>query len=88
VNKIDRKRAKEACLCQGRLHSVKGEYKEAIEEYKKALEIDPDYKPAKINLALISYMKGPLNKDKVASNKYMKLRPKGVPRPEKKENLR
>ncbi len=64
---------KEAHLYQGRLHSVKGKYKEAIEEYKKALEIDPNYKPAKINLAFISYMKNPLNKDRIASNKYMKL---------------
>jgi len=60
-------------LYQGRLHSVKGEYKKAIEAYKKALEIDPNYKPAKVNLAFISYMKGPLNKDRVASNKYTKL---------------
>jgi len=60
-------------LYQGRLFSVKGEYKEAIEEYKKALEIDPNYKLARVNLAFISYMKGPLNKDRVASNKHMKL---------------
>lgn len=60
--KINRKKTKEEYLYQGRLHSVKGEYKEAIEEYKKALEIDPNYKPAKINLGLITYMKGPLNK--------------------------
>ena len=66
-------KTKEAHLCQGRLHSVKGEYKEAIEEYKKALEIDPSYKQAKVNLGFITYMKGSLNKDRIASNKYMKL---------------
>jgi len=70
---MNSKKAKEAHLYQGRLHSVKGEYREAIEEYKKALEIDPNYKPAKVNLGFISYMNGPLNKDKIASNKYMKL---------------
>jgi len=70
-------KTKQAHLYQGRLYSVKGEDKEAIEEYKKALKIDPDYKPAQVNLGLISYMKGSLNKDKVASNKYMKLPEKG-----------
>jgi len=64
---------KEMHLYLGRLHSVKGEYKKAVEEYKKALEIDPNYKPAKVNLGFISYMKGSLNKDRCASNKYMKL---------------
>jgi len=73
VKKISSKKTKEAHLYQGRLHSVRGEYNEAITEYKKALEIDPNYKPAKVNLAFISYMKGPLGKDRIASNKYMKL---------------
>lgn len=66
-------KTKEEHLYQGRLHSVTGEYKEAVEEYKKALEIDPDYEPAKINLAFITYMQGPFNKDRFVSNKYMKL---------------
>jgi len=66
-------KTKEEHLYQGRLHSVKGEYKKAIEEYKKALEIDPNYKLAKVNLSLIAYMKGPLNKDRIPSPKYMKL---------------
>jgi len=65
--KINRRKTKEAHLYQGRLHSVKGEYKKAIEEYKKALKIDPNYKLAKVNLDFIS---------------YMKLRPKGVLRSE------
>jgi len=66
-------KTKEEHLYQGRLNSIKGEYKKAIEEYKKALEIDPNYKLAKVNLGFIYYMKGPLNKDRCASNRYMKL---------------
>ena len=66
-------KTKEEHLYQGRLHSVKGEYKEAVEEYKKALEIDLNYKPAKFNLDFITYMQGPFNKDRFVSNKYMKL---------------
>ena len=66
-------KAKEMYLYLGRLYSVKGEYKKAIEEYKKALGIDPNYKLAKVNLALIAYMKGSLNKDRIPSPKYMKL---------------
>jgi tetratricopeptide (TPR) repeat protein len=68
-----KKMTSEERLYQGRLHSVKGEYKEAIKEYKKVLKIDPNCKPAEINLAFISYMKGPLNKDRIASNKHMRL---------------
>ena len=63
----------EGHLYQGRLHSVKGEYEKALEEYRRALEIDPNCKPAKVNLGFISYMKGPWNKDKIASNKYARL---------------
>ena len=59
MKKRNRKKTKEAYLYQGRLHSVKGEYKEAIKEYKKALEIDPNYKAARVNLGFISYMKLP-----------------------------
>lgn len=66
-------KTKKEHLYLGRLYSVKGEYKKAIEEYKKALEIDPNYKLAKVNLGFIYYMKGPLNKDRCASNRYMKL---------------
>jgi len=50
---------------------LKGEYDEAIKEYKKALEIAPDYKPAKVNLSLLYYMKGPVNKDRCASSRFM-----------------
>lgn len=69
-------KTKKEHLYLGRLYSVKGEYKKAIKEYKKALEIDPNYKPARINLKFIYCMKGPLNKDRCASNKYMRLQKK------------
>jgi len=81
VEKISKKKTKEEYLYQGRLHSVKGEYKKAIEEYKRALEIDPNYKPAKVNLGFLSYMNGSLNKDKVTSNKCMKLPKKNRNKP-------
>jgi tetratricopeptide (TPR) repeat protein len=73
VKKIGKSETIEGHLYQGRLHSIKGECEKAIEEYRKALEIDPNYKPAKVNLGFISYMKGPWNKDKIASNKYARL---------------
>lgn len=73
MKKISREKNKKEHLYQGRLHSVKGEYKEAVEEYRRALEIDPNYKPAEVNLSFISYMKRPLKKDSIPSNKYMKL---------------
>ena len=73
MKEIVRDNTIEGHLYQGRLHSVKGEYEKAIEEYRRALEIDPNCRSAKVNLGLISYMKGPWNKDKIASNKYMKL---------------
>ncbi|MEW6674781.1 MAG: tetratricopeptide repeat protein [Nitrospirota bacterium] len=77
-------KTKEEHLYLGILHSVKGEYKEAIKEYKKALEIDPNYKPAKVNLAFISYMKGVLGKDRCASNRYMRLPKKRGQKEEKR----
>lgn len=73
VEQVGQTKTKEDHLCQGRLHSVKGEYEEAVEEYEKALEIDPHYQPARVNVGLTSYMNGPLNEDKIPSNKYMKL---------------
>jgi len=66
-------KTKEEHLYQGRLHSVKGEYKEAIEEYEKALKLDPAYGPAKVNLGFMTYMKKELNRDRCASNKHMRL---------------
>ncbi|MCK4244073.1 MAG: tetratricopeptide repeat protein [Candidatus Omnitrophica bacterium] len=47
---------KKGYLNRGRLLSVQGKFKEAIDEYKKALEIDPNYKKAKANLRLIYYL--------------------------------
>lgn len=73
MKEIGKKKAIEGHLYQGRLHSVKGECEKAIEEYRMALEIEPNCKLAKVNLGLISYMKGPWNKDKIASNKYARL---------------
>jgi len=35
---------------------VEGRFKEAVEEYKKALKIDPGYKQALTNLRLIHYL--------------------------------
>jgi Flp pilus assembly protein TadD len=35
---------------------VEGRFKEAVEEYKKALRIDPDNKQARTNLKLIYYL--------------------------------
>jgi len=67
--RIAETKTKEDHLCQGRLHSVKGEYQEAVGEYEKALEIDPNHEPARVNLGLTSYMNGPLNENQVASNK-------------------
>jgi len=43
-------------LNRARLLSVQGKFKEAVKEYKKALEIDPKYKPALTNLKLIQWM--------------------------------
>ena len=51
-------------LNRGRLLSVQGKFKEAVEEYKKALEIDPDYKPALTNLNLIHWMYCPPETEK------------------------
>jgi len=47
---------KKVYLNRGRLLSVQGRFKEAIKEYKRALEIDPDYKQARTNLGLIYYL--------------------------------
>jgi len=51
-------------LYRGRLLSVQGKFKEAIEEYKKALAIDPNYKPALTNLKLIQWMYYPPDTEK------------------------
>jgi len=43
---------------QGRILSMKGLYHEAIDAYKKALDIDPGNSQARINLQFIRYFKG------------------------------
>ncbi len=55
---------KKVHLYRGRLLSVQGKFEEAIKEYKKALEIDPKYKPALTNLKLIQWMYYPQEKEK------------------------
>lgn len=47
---------KKAHLDRGRLLSVHGKFKEAIKEYERALEIDPDYEEARTNLGLIHFL--------------------------------
>ena len=42
----------EAHFHRGRMLGVKGQHNEAIKEYRKALEIDPHYRPARANLEL------------------------------------
>ena len=43
---------------KGRLFAIEGKHEEAIEAYNKALEIDPDYKQAQINLKFTYWMMG------------------------------
>lgn len=47
---------KKTHLDRGRLFSIQGKFKEAVEEYKRALEIDPDYPQARTNLKLVYYL--------------------------------
>lgn len=62
---------KKVHLYRGRLLSVQGKFKEAIEEYEKALEIDPNYKPALTNLKLIQWMYYPPESEKEKKNKEL-----------------
>lgn len=43
---------------RGRILSVRGLHREAIAEYKKALQIEPGHRQARTNLALIYWLKG------------------------------
>ena len=43
---------------KGRLFAVEGKYEQAIEAYKKALKIEPDYKQAEVNLRFAYWMMG------------------------------
>jgi len=47
---------KRAHLNRGRLLGVRGKFKEAVKEYKSALEIDPNYREARTNLEIIYYL--------------------------------
>ena len=54
---IPKKRAREY-LNRGKLFGIQGKYKEAIAEYKKALNLEPSLKQAKTNLEFTYYMAG------------------------------
>ena len=43
---------------KGRLFAVEGKHEQAIEAYKKALSIEPNYKQAQVNLRFIYWMIG------------------------------
>lgn len=43
---------------RGRMLSIRGLYPEAIDAYKKALEIDPCYTSARTNLQFVYYFSG------------------------------
>ncbi len=47
-----------AHLDRGRFFGIQGKYEEAIEEYKRALEFDPNSKQALTNLKFTYYMSG------------------------------
>ena len=42
---------------KGRLFAFRGKHEQAVEAYEKALEIEPDYKPAKDNLRIVNWLK-------------------------------
>ena len=43
---------------KGRLFAVEGKHEQAIEAYKNALRIDPNYKQARINLRFVYWQVG------------------------------
>ena len=43
---------------KGRLFAVEGKHEQAIEAYKKALKIEPNYKQAKVNLRFVCWQIG------------------------------
>jgi len=47
---------------RGRLFAIEGKYEKAIKEYEKALQIEPTYKKARVNLDFLRWMSGPLEK--------------------------
>jgi len=58
------KRAKRYCCYQfphfnlGRIYLKKEQYEKARQEFKKSLEIDPDYDPARMGLELLKHLGG------------------------------
>jgi len=49
---------KKTHLDRGRILAVQGKYEEAIEEYREALNIDPNCKQARVNLRFAYWMMG------------------------------
>ena len=45
-------------LNKGKLFAIQGENEQAIEAYEKALEIEPDYEQALINLRVVHWTMG------------------------------
>ena len=54
---IPKKRAREY-LNKGKLFAIEGKNEQAIEAYEKALEIEPNYKQALINLRVVYWAMG------------------------------
>ncbi|MFH1951688.1 MAG: tetratricopeptide repeat protein [Pseudomonadota bacterium] len=64
---------------RGRLLSMKGLHQEAIDAYKKALEIDPGHIQARTNLKFISYSSGiGIGEDRVKNVANLKNIEKGA----------
>lgn len=47
---------------RGKLFAVQAKYEKAKKEYEKALEIEPTYKKARVNLGFLRWWSGPLKK--------------------------
>lgn len=47
---------------KAKLFAIQGKYEEATREYKKALEIEPTYKKAQVNLDFLHWWSGPVKK--------------------------
>jgi len=63
---------------RGRLFSMKGLYLEAIDAYKKALEIDPGHIQARTNLRFIRYFGGiGISEDRIKNMANLKNLGKG-----------
>jgi len=47
---------------RGKILAIQGKYEEAKKAYEKALEIEPTYKKAQVNLDFLWWWSGPLKK--------------------------